>query len=188
MMHGFIENCQSETNLSGSQNCHGSAKGFSAITYNGPAIWGGCVTRRQHRAVSRFFSWEIVTVQGGYGTCFCRHGTNFIACWRGRGTMLLSGREFLPVQVFDKWALAQCRGTKLSRRQKIVMVQNVYCGQLRVSGCNGQYKFVMVAGAKAKTVTSNLPILSVLAFRFVIFQICTNWVQSCRVTTLIKLI
>jgi len=39
MMHGFIENCQSEINLSGCRNCHGSAKSFSAITYNGPAVW-----------------------------------------------------------------------------------------------------------------------------------------------------
>jgi hypothetical protein len=37
---------------------------------NGPAIWGGCVTRREHRAGSWFFSREIVTVQGGYGVVF----------------------------------------------------------------------------------------------------------------------
>jgi hypothetical protein len=30
-------------------------------------------------------------------------------------------------------------------------------------GCNGHYEFVLGAGAKAKTVTNNLPILSVLA-------------------------
>jgi len=52
---------------------------------------------------------KVVTVQGGYGTCFCRHGTKFIACRRGRGTKFLSGRELVPVQKFDKWALAQCR-------------------------------------------------------------------------------
>jgi hypothetical protein len=37
---------------------------------NGPAIKGGCVTRRKHRAESRFFSRETVTVQGGYGALF----------------------------------------------------------------------------------------------------------------------
>jgi hypothetical protein len=37
---------------------------------NGPAIWGGCVTRREHRAGSRFFSQKAVTVQGGYGVVF----------------------------------------------------------------------------------------------------------------------
>jgi len=30
---------------------------------NGPAIWGGCVTRRKHRAGSRYFSQKVVTVQ-----------------------------------------------------------------------------------------------------------------------------
>ena len=37
---------------------------------NGPAIWGGCVTRRKHRAGSRYFSHKAVTVQGGYGALF----------------------------------------------------------------------------------------------------------------------
>jgi len=37
---------------------------------NGPAIWGGCVTRREHRAGSWFFSQKAVTVQGGYGVVF----------------------------------------------------------------------------------------------------------------------
>ena len=51
----------------------------------------------------------------------------------------------------------------LSRSQKIVMVQDFDCGQMRVSGCKNHYEFVLGAGAKAKTVTNNLPILSVLA-------------------------
>ena len=41
-----------------------------AMPHNGPAIKGGCVTRRKHRAVSWFFSQKIVTVQGGYGALF----------------------------------------------------------------------------------------------------------------------
>ena len=64
---------------------------------------------------------------------------------------------------------------KLSRSQKTVTVQNFNCGQMRVSGCRNHYKFVLSAGAKveelatkprfggAKSVTNNLPILSVLA-------------------------
>ena len=39
---------------------------------NGPAIWGGCVTRRKHQVGSWYFSsasWRI-TVQGGYGVVF----------------------------------------------------------------------------------------------------------------------
>ena len=40
------------------------------INTNGPAIWGGCVTRRKHRAGSWYFSRKAVTVQGGYGALF----------------------------------------------------------------------------------------------------------------------
>jgi len=40
------------------------------MPYNGPAIWGGCVTRRKHRAGSWYFSHKTVTVQGGYGALF----------------------------------------------------------------------------------------------------------------------
>ena len=50
----------------------------------------------------------------------------------------------------------------LSRSQKFITMQNFNCVQMRVSGCNSHYKFVLSAGAKAKTVTNNLPILSVL--------------------------
>jgi hypothetical protein len=52
---------------------------------------------------------------------------------------------------------------KLSRSQKSVTVQDLNCEQMRVSGCKNHYEFVLGAGAKAKTVTNNLPILSVLA-------------------------
>jgi hypothetical protein len=40
------------------------------VKANGPAIWGGCVTRREHRVVSLYFSQKAVTVQGGYGALF----------------------------------------------------------------------------------------------------------------------
>ena len=51
---------------------------------------------------------------------------------------------------------------KLSRRQKIVMVQGFDCGQMCVSGCSCHYKFFLGAGVNAKTVTSLLIIPSVL--------------------------
>jgi hypothetical protein len=38
------------------------------------------------------------------------------------------------------------------------MVQDLNCEQMRVSGSNGHYKFVLGAGAKAKSVTNNLPL------------------------------
>ena len=48
------------------------------ITANGPAMWGGCVTRpvlteasgREHRVESWYFSQKAGTVQGGYGAVF----------------------------------------------------------------------------------------------------------------------
>jgi len=49
---------------------------------DGPAIWGGCVTRRQHRAESWFFSQKAVTVQGGYGALFAVQVQIFVSITR----------------------------------------------------------------------------------------------------------
>jgi hypothetical protein len=92
------------------------------MCYNGTAIKGGCVTRRQHRAGSWYFSREIVTVQGGYGTCFCRLGTNFIEHYECRGTGLLSGREFVSVPENWQMGTGAVSRYKLSGSQKIVKV------------------------------------------------------------------
>ena len=81
------------------------------LKYNGPAIKGGCVTRRKHRAGSWYFSRKIVTVQGGYGALFAVHGTNFIEHYECRGTSLIRAGKLSPVTEVGKWALAQCRGT-----------------------------------------------------------------------------
>jgi hypothetical protein len=115
-----------------------------------------------------FLSWSFgkrfpSAGKGGYGTCFCSHGTNLIEHYACRGTSLKVAEKLSWLQKVDKWALAQY---KLSRSQKYVMVQNFNCGQMRVSGCNGHYEFVLGAGAKAKSVTNNLPILSVLCAGF----------------------
>jgi len=40
------------------------------LKHNGPAIWGGCVTRHKHQVGSWYFSHETVPVQGGYGVVF----------------------------------------------------------------------------------------------------------------------
>jgi hypothetical protein len=132
-----------------------------SICTNGPAIWGGCVTRRKHRVESWYFSHKAVTVQGGYGTCFCGHGTIFIACWRDRGTILIGVANLSPVTKLAEGTGAVSR-YKLSRNLKSVTVQDFNSVQMSVSGCNNHYKLVLSAGAKAKTVTNNLPILSVL--------------------------
>jgi hypothetical protein len=130
--------------------------------YNGPAIWGGCVTRREHRVESWYFSHKAVTVQGGYGTCFCSPGTGFCGHYECRGTILIGASKLSRYRIFVGGTGAVSR-YNLSRSQKTVTVQNFNWGQMHVSGCNNHYKFVLSAGAKAKTVTSNLPILSVLA-------------------------
>ena len=142
------------------------------MTPNGPAIWGGCVTRRQHRVGSRYFSQKAVMVQGGYGTCFCHPGTNFIEHYACRGTSVNGAGKLSRYRILVGGTGAVSR-YKLSRSQKSVIVQDLNCVQMRalpnvaqrswVSGCKNYYKFVKGAGAKAKTVTSNLPILSVLA-------------------------
>jgi len=44
--------------------------GCQFINNNGPAIWGGCVTRRQHRQKFVPVGQKTVTVQGGYGVVF----------------------------------------------------------------------------------------------------------------------
>jgi len=131
------------------------------MLYNGPAIWGGCVTRRSIRVGYRYFSQKAVTVQGGYGACFCRLGTNFIEHYECRGTSLIGATNLSLVTKLEAGTGAVSR-YKLSRSQKFVKVQNLKCGQMRVSGYNNNYEFVLGAGVKAKTVTNNLPILSVL--------------------------
>jgi hypothetical protein len=104
-------------------------------------------------------------VQGGYGTCFCRHGTNFIEHYECRGTSLIGAGKLSRYRIFIE-GTGVVSGYKLSRSQKFITVQNFNCVQMPMSGCNGYYKFVLGAGAKAKTVTNNLPILSVLGVDF----------------------
>ena len=133
---------------------------------NGPAIWGGCVTRREHRARSGYFSHEAVTVQGGYGALFASHGTKFNEHYACRGTRLIGATNLSPVTKLVAGTGAVSR-YKLSQSQKFVTVQKFGCVQMRalpnvaqrswVSGCIYYYKAVLGAGARAKTVTSLLP-------------------------------
>jgi hypothetical protein len=102
---------------------------------------------------------------------FCRHGTNFIEHYACRGTSLIGASKLSRYRIFIGSTGAVSR-YKLSRNQKSVTVQDLNCVQMRVSGCNGHYKLVLSAGEKArpygrtggraKSVTNNLPILSVL--------------------------
>jgi hypothetical protein len=91
-------------------------------------------------------------------------------------------REFIPGYKVDgvHWrSVAPCpaeakrkRGYNLSRSQKTVTVNDFNCGQMSASGCTYHYKSVLGAGVKAKSVTNNLPLLSVLwaAFKFLCFS------------------
>ena len=79
---------------------------------NGPAIWGGCVTRRSNRSRSRYFSQKAVTVQGGYGVVFANPGTSFIEAGRVAVQVLSEPVNCHGTKCF-LGALAQCRGTSL---------------------------------------------------------------------------
>ena len=100
------------------------ARGLSStlpnICANGPAIWGGCVTRRKHRPRPVNFSQRTVTVQGGYGVLFAVMVQILLSITRVAVQVESEpgdchGTEFLL------GALVQCRGTiclgarKLSR-------------------------------------------------------------------------
>ena len=140
---------------------HVRARGLNA---NGPAIWGGCVTRRKHRAKSWYP--EYSGPESCHGArrvwrTFCRHGTNFIEHYACRGTILIGATNLSPVTKLIAGTGAVSR-YKVDRSQKFITVQDFNCGQKRVSGCNSYYEFVLRAEAKAKSVTNNLPILSVL--------------------------
>ena len=79
-----------------------------------------------------------------------------------RGTSLIGAAILSPVTKLVAGTGAVSR-YKLSRSQKFVKVQDLNCVQMSVSGCNGHYEFVLGAGAKAKSVTNNLPLLCLFA-------------------------
>jgi hypothetical protein len=86
------------------------------------------------------------------------------------GTSLIGAGKLSRYRIFVGGTSAVSR-YKLSRSQKSVSMQDFNCGQVRVSGCKNHYQSVLGAGARAKSVTSNLPILSVLGVRNFYFYI-----------------
>jgi len=112
-----------------------------------PRVLGASKLSRHKEAMARFLaSWH--KLPGVY------------AC---RGTSLVGADKLSRYRIFVGGTGAVSRYI-LSRSQKLVTVQDFNCEPMRVSGCKNHYKFVLGAGVKAKTVTNNLPILSVLAF------------------------
>ncbi len=122
---------------------------LTTICTNGPAIWGGCVTRRKHRAESWYFSHEAVTVQGGYGALFAVMVQILPKHYACRGTSLIGAANLSPVTKLVAATSAVSR-YKLSRSQKIITVQDFNCGQMCVSGCNNYYESVFVQKQKQK--------------------------------------
>jgi len=92
---------------------------------------------------------------------FLQSRYKFCELYECRGTSLIGAANLSPVTKLVAGTGAVSR-YKLSRSQKFVKVREFNCGQRRVSGCNSHYESVLGAGAKAKSVTNNLPLLSVL--------------------------
>jgi len=91
------------------------------ICANGPAIWGGCVTRRSIRAGTMNFRQKAVTVQGGYGTCFCRHGTNFIEHYACRGTSMIGASKLSRYRVFIGGTGPASGGKQLTHLVRVIV-------------------------------------------------------------------
>jgi hypothetical protein len=109
---------------------------------------------------------DDVSRSGGEGMAhFLPSGYKFYEHYACRGTMLIGATRLSPVTKLVAGTGAVSR-YKLSRSQKFITVQDFNCGQMRVSGCNNYYKIVLRVGAKAKSVTNNLPLLSVLCLGF----------------------
>ena len=132
---------------------------------NGPAIWGGCVTRRSTEQSPGTLAGKLSR---------CKEGMAFLPSWYKFYCVLARSRykfdrsrEFIPGY---KVGCGHWRSVavQMSRSQKSIKVQDLNCVQMSVSGCQRHYEFVWGAGAKAKSVTNNLPILSVLWAVFIL--------------------
>ncbi len=74
------------------------------MRYNGPAIWGGCVTRRSIRQLSWYSpAGEPYNCPGARRVWrgFCHHGTMFFGARRGRGTKLGKCRKHITVLLIN---------------------------------------------------------------------------------------
>jgi hypothetical protein len=137
----------------------------SAIAHNGPAIWGGCVTRRQHLAGSWY---PAVAGPRNYPGArrvwhvFLQSRYKFYYVLARSRYKVDRSREFIA-EYKTGWEHWRSVGVQFVSEPDICQgLLSLNWGQMSVSGCKNHYKFVLGAGAKAKTVTNNLPILSVL--------------------------
>ena len=100
---------------------------------------------------------------------FLPSSCKFFELYECRGTSLIGAANLSPGTKLGAGTGAVSRYT-LSRSQKFVEVQDFNYEQRCVSRCNGHYEIVLGAGVKAKSVTNNLPLLSVLAGRVLFFN------------------
>jgi len=105
---------------------------------NGPAIWGGCVTRRNSGRAPVPVLWQSVSFgrKRRVWRTFCRPPTKFSEHYECRGTSLIGAGKLSRYRIFVGSTRAVSR-YNLSRSQKSVTVQDLNWGQVRVSG----YKF-----------------------------------------------
>jgi len=101
--------------------------GAEWLKYNGPAIWGGCVTRRQHRHVLFSLARKLSR---------CKEGM----AWFLQIQVQVLSKPGVSRYKFDKWnksvkmlqmlQMGTCAVSryKFDRSQKAVMVQDLYYG------------------------------------------------------------
>jgi len=80
---------------------------------------------------------------------FLPSGYKFYRSRACRGTSLIEAGKLSRYRIFVRDTCAVSR-YKFDRSQETVTVQDLYCGQMSVSGCNNHYKFILSAGSKQK--------------------------------------
>jgi len=91
---------------------------ISAIAHNGPAIWGGCVTRRSIGRKAVPVGQEAIPVQGGYGALFAVRVQILLSITRVAVQGWTEPRIYPRLQSWWR-ALAQCRGTNCLGARKL---------------------------------------------------------------------
>jgi len=116
------------------------------MTHNGPAV--GFSKRNPTTAPPQICPGRPESCHGARRVWrgFWHPGTHFYEGYACRGTSLIEAANLSPVTNLVEGTGAVSR-YKLSRNRKIVMVQDLNCGQMSVSGYMNHFKFVWGAGS-----------------------------------------
>jgi hypothetical protein len=116
------------------------------IAYNGPAV--GFSKRNPTTAPLQICPGRLESCHGARRVWrgFWHPGTNFYEYYACRGTSMIRATNLSPIRKLVAGTCAVSR-YKLSRSHKTVTVQDLDCGQMRVSGCMKHYEIVLRAGA-----------------------------------------